>query len=81
MQVANEFVEAYGIDYVKKAMLAYDKGWIGKPSTLRIGIAGDDFARNLISAFIVMMKAPRLVAPKVRRKNTISNRKLNRISR
>jgi hypothetical protein len=78
MKFTNEFLEAFGMPFVKKQIISYDKGWIGDSRTLRIGISGDDFVHNQLSAVVIMMKAPRLVAPKVRRKNTLSNKKLNR---
>lgn len=76
MRFTNEFLEAFGMPFIKKQILSYDKGWIGDSRTLRIDYAGDDFVHNQLSAVVIMMKAPRLVAPKVRRLNKISNRKL-----
>jgi hypothetical protein len=75
----NEFIAEFGLPYCKKMMLRYEKGWIGIPETLRIGVAGDDFAYNQYSAIVVLRKAPRLIAPKIRRKNKLNKKKLKKL--
>jgi len=78
IRFSQEFADDIGMDGVRKMILAYDKGWVGRSETLRIGMACDDFTQNMLTAMVIMMKVPRLVAPKNRRKNKLSNRKLNR---
>jgi len=75
-----EFLDDMGIDTVRKMIIEYHKGYVGLPKTIRIGLNQDDFVYNQMTAIVQVMKVPRLLAPKRRRKNKISNRKLNRIS-
>lgn len=77
--ISQEYIEAFGVKSLIKEAMGYKKGWKGK--SYRMGINGDDFARNMTTIVIFAMKVPRSLAPKQRRKNTISNRKLNRIAR
>jgi len=79
IRFSQEFVDQIGTAGVRKIILAYDKGWAGIPGTVRVGIAGDDFCMNMLTAIVVMRKVPRLMAPKVRRKNKLSNRKLKHL--
>jgi hypothetical protein len=74
-----EFLNDTGIDQVRKMICAYDKGYVGLRKTIRVGHIGDSFVRNEIGVMVTMMKAPRLVAPKVRRKNKLSNRKFKHL--
>jgi hypothetical protein len=74
-----EFLKDMGIDQMRKMICAYDKGYVGLPRTIRIGHIGDSFVRNEIGAIVTMMKVPRLLAPKVRRKNKLTNRKFKHL--
>jgi len=79
IRFSQEFVDQIGMTGVRKMILAYDKGWAGIPATVRVGIAGDDFLMNMLTAVVIMRKVPRLMAPKVRRKNKLSNRKFKHL--
>jgi hypothetical protein len=79
IKFSQEFVDSIGMDGVRKMILAYDKGWMGIPRTVRVGIVNDDFCMNMLTAVVIMRKVPRLLAPKVHRKNTITNKKRRRM--